>query len=85
MKISVHSPDGHSICIPFPTTLLASPTAVRFALNIGKRHAGISMPNISPEVVQALCQSFRQIKQQYGHWELVRTASADGDVISIIL
>ena len=85
MKISVHSSGGHSICIPFPTALLASPTVVRFALNIGKRYAGISMPNVSPEVDQALCQSIRRIKQQYGHWELVRMESADGDVISIIL
>ncbi len=85
MKISVHSSDGHSICIPFPTALLASPTAVRFALNIGKRYAGISMPNISPEAIQALCQQIRQFEKQYDHWELVRMESADGDIVSIIL
>jgi hypothetical protein len=85
MKISIHSSDGHSICIPFPTAFLASPTAVRFALNIVKRHARISMPNISPEAAQALCQSIRRIKQQYGQWELIHMESTNGDLISIVL
>ena len=85
MKILVHSSDGHRICIPFPTALLTSPTVVQFGLNIGKRYAGASMPNIPPEAVQALCQSLRQIKKQYGQWELVHVESADGDLVSIIL
>lgn len=85
MKITVHSSDGKRIFIPIPTALLTSPTVVRFALNMGKKHAGSAMPSIPPETVQALCDSIRQIKKRYGQWELVHVESTDGDLVSIIL
>lgn len=85
MKIIFHASDGHSICIPFPTAWLTSPTALRFVLTAGRKHADISAPNIPPEAFQALCQAIDQIKEKHGTWELVHIERSDGGIVTIIL
>lgn len=84
MKITIRNHEGKGFTIPLPTALLSNPTLVTFGLRISRK-ASASAPDLSAETVQSFCAAIKQVKRQYGTWELVHVESADGDIVSVIL
>ena len=83
MKIRIRSYE-RSFTLILPTRLLLSKGAVKLGLRIGKRYS-ISVPDIPPKIVDALCDEVKRIKKKHGSWELVDVQSADGEQINIRL
>ncbi len=68
----------------FPTWLLFNKTILKFGLRIGRKHAD-EVPDISPALVETLCDEIRRIKKTHTAWELLDARSADGEGVRIVL
>ncbi len=84
MKIQICEAGGTPFTIPLPGFLI-SPAMIRFALKIGRKYAGNSIPDLPEETMDVLCNALNTIKKRYGTWELVLVQSADGDEVRILL
>lgn len=85
MKISVITASGQHITIPFPTSLLTNPIAVRGFLKQVQKYATVEMPPLTHQQVNALCKEINQLRKKYPDWELVHVESAGGDLVRITL
>lgn len=83
MKIRVRS-DEHNLTMVLPTALIFSKGLLKFGLRVGRKYSS-EVPDIPPEIIDALCAEIRRIKKKHGSWELVNVQSADGEHVQIMI
>lgn len=83
MKIRIRS-DEKNFTILLPTRLLFSKTVLKFGLRMGRKYSA-QVPDIPPQMLEALCDEIKRIKKKHGVWELVDVQSGDGEIVQIIL
>lgn len=83
MKIKVRSGE-RNFTLLLPTRLIFSKTVLKFGLRMGRKYSA-QVPDIPPEMAEALCDEIKRIKKKHGAWELVDVQSGDGEMVQIIL
>ena len=80
MKIKIRS-NHHRFTILIPNWLL-NEKIISWSLKQGQKHTD-ELDTISPELAIAVVKELKQSTKTFGHYELVRVESSDGDIVIV--